>query len=400
MRTSHRATALAILALLILEQTVNPAEAATTTQLNRVTVSTRDGDYSDPIAAANNALQGDTWCVSPLPDRPCVIRILAGIYVLPQTLVIQPGVALVGAEKHQVLLIAGKGLPVAVASGGPSIANLSIVNDDPEGVALVFGGRLRGVSVQARRFALTNEFGEFRVPGGFDLANSEISADGMAVVVQTVDVVLPFRARNSRIIGGTRAMLVKRSGGFFLRDCEVAARSSDVSGGIIAIEIEVTELGVDITGGSIFAENTGGGASAGLSIALDLHDIDISSNVRMMNTQVFGGIQLDRDNAGFDTFDGVNIKARSEGIVSVAEGGNTRVLRSRIDAPVALDLRVESAQPVEINQSFLKGDVKLHQNPTKIKSSVLTGTLSGGEITCRNVYDANYLLHSSDCPTN
>ena len=103
---STRATALLILPLLVLVQTAARAAAD-----NRVIVAKRDGDYSNPIAAAKNALEGDRWCISPsLPQQPCVIEIRAGIYVLPQTLIVPAGVALVGQDKRQVMLVAAKGV--------------------------------------------------------------------------------------------------------------------------------------------------------------------------------------------------------------------------------------------------------------------------------------------------
>ena len=203
---STRATALLILPLLILGQTAAHAAGD-----NRVIVSKRDGDYSNPIAAAKNALEGDRWCVSPsLPKQPCVIEIRAGIYVLPQTLVVPAGVALVGQDKREVLLVAGKGVRQAVASRGPSIAQLSIVNYEPDGIALVFGAALRSVALRARAVALTNAGDGFEVPGGFDISNSEISADRVAVQVSVVNIVLPFHARHSRIYGGFRAIGIDR----------------------------------------------------------------------------------------------------------------------------------------------------------------------------------------------
>jgi hypothetical protein len=115
---------------------------STTPGNNSVTVAPSGGNYSSPVTAANNALQGDHWCASPqLPASPCVMNIAAGIYILPSTLNIPDPVKVVGAGRTATLLVAAKLLPIAVTSRGRGFSDLSIFNHQDTGGAegLVFG---------------------------------------------------------------------------------------------------------------------------------------------------------------------------------------------------------------------------------------------------------------------
>ena len=115
---------------------------------NQVVVSPINGDYVDPITAANNALAGDKWCVRTPPSRPaCILNIAAGIYILPSTLLVPADVSLVGAEKREVQLVAGNTVTgAAVVSQGPEVSDLSIIAKQPGLTGLVFSHNLNRVS--------------------------------------------------------------------------------------------------------------------------------------------------------------------------------------------------------------------------------------------------------------
>jgi hypothetical protein len=400
------------------------AAAPGTRRRNVVTVSKRGGDYSDPIAAAKNAYEGDVWCALPRPrEPPCVIEIHSGIYVLPETLLVPEGVAVVGQEQRQVLLLAARRISPTVASRGPLIAKLSIVNDERVGTALVFAATLRSVTLRARGTALTNigssfEFPGtfFEVPGNFDIADSEIYGGGSGVSAGIVVAAPSFRARHSRIHAGRRAISFTSdvsTGDLLLRDCEISVAGAD-GGAVTGIEIDATDGRVEIIGGSISVQWTGG-ADSGNATGLDLHDIRGANDILLRNTSlVVGGAKFNRavvlDKEGFGgvhTFDGVNIAVApggeptvpAVGIRAVEAGGETHLRRTHIDAPLAMDWQIDCcAQPVEIQQSFINGDVNVDQAPTQVRSSVVTGALRGTDVVCRNVYDANFVLHRNACP--
>jgi hypothetical protein len=109
---------------------------STTPGNNSVTVAPSGGNYTSPVTAANNALQGDHWCASPqLPGSPCVMTIAAGVYILPSTLNIPEPVKVVGAGRTATLLVAAKGLGTAVSSRGRGFSDLSIINHQDSGGA-------------------------------------------------------------------------------------------------------------------------------------------------------------------------------------------------------------------------------------------------------------------------
>ena len=81
-----------------------------------VTVDKTGADYTDPVTAAQNAFAGDTWCVAPQPDQPCVMAIGEGVFILRETLGIG-GLVVAGAGKGATLLVADNGVETAVFGG-------------------------------------------------------------------------------------------------------------------------------------------------------------------------------------------------------------------------------------------------------------------------------------------
>jgi hypothetical protein len=366
-------------------------EATHAKRRNHVIVSSQNGDYPNPIAAAENALTGDSWCVSPqLPKHPCVINILAGIYILPQTLSVPAGVALQGVEKHRVLLVAGRGVPVAVASEGPLIRDLSIISDEPGGIALAFNQRLRRVFISARFMALAGGdvccFPGFPGPTAFDISDSEI-------VGRIEGVLASLRAERSRISGDIRIAGLEK----------LELRNTHVSATRVVQDLILTNetLGdVVIIGGSLTAPG-----NYALAV-LDILGRDIGRDIEILivGTHVNGSIRLNRETEGFNTFDGVTVIGEIDSGGPVT--GTTTILRSYIDASarpneLALWLGGELAEPIRIRESFVKGAVRLATSGhATITSSVLAGPLLGNRnnMTCKNVFDENYQRFESSCP--
>jgi hypothetical protein len=83
-------------------------------------VAASGGHYTDPLAAAANADQGDAWCRSASDDparHPCVISIAPGVYELASTLVVPARVAVIGYGPQMTVLTARPGVAATVQLG-------------------------------------------------------------------------------------------------------------------------------------------------------------------------------------------------------------------------------------------------------------------------------------------
>ncbi|HNP35000.1 MAG TPA: DNRLRE domain-containing protein [Woeseiaceae bacterium] len=111
-------------ARLVLSNSSNTASA------NVVTVAPENGDYDNPVAAAANAHEGDTWCDRRV-ESLCKIIIEAGTYEITGPIVLD-GVSLLGYGPALSVLRAAPGVRTVVQINSEelsTVANLTIVND-------------------------------------------------------------------------------------------------------------------------------------------------------------------------------------------------------------------------------------------------------------------------------
>ena len=147
-----------------------------------VTVDKTGADYTDPVAAAQNAFAGDTWCVAPQPDHPCVMAIGEGVFILRETLDIS-GLVVAGAGKGATLLVADNGVETAVAASNSRLSGLTIVNSQPGGAQTIgllgAGGsmQLHDAAIHVSGAARNLGVGKRHV-NSFEILDSEITAVG------------------------------------------------------------------------------------------------------------------------------------------------------------------------------------------------------------------------------
>ena len=370
-------------------------------QRNQVIVSPRKGDYPDPIGAAKNAYEGDHWCISPkLPKHPCVIKILSGIYVLPETLHVPAGVALQGVETREVLLLAGRGVSVGVLSEGPLIADLSIGSDEPNGIALAFNNKLRRVHVSSAGGGLVDVYlagVSYTTAVNFDLVDCEIQADGSAIYSEGASL----QIRSSRLISKLSTIYVGYMGELSIKDSSITMTGDSPDGAIYADE---TQGDIEIIGGTISATYPEGWGSS-----IELHDM-YAVDFIMIGTHVAGDIYLDGEfGVGNNILDGVTIKGSFNALSYLSS--NTTIRRSLIDAsdsnqPIAIRYGGDDAtRPLEVFGSWIIGETRINDGvlspgPATFFSTILSGPLVGDRayLTCKNVLDANYVDYQNTCP--
>jgi hypothetical protein len=376
---------------------------------NEVTVAKSGGDYENPVDAARNAYSGDNWCQSPADGRPCRINIAPGIFVLPETLVLDGLFVVTGAGKGQTLLVADNGVTVAVANAatgtgtfGTTLSNLSIVNHQP------------GADEAT----------------GFQMNNLNAVLQGVAVSVAG--------AANGTGIGGTDSPE--------LTDCDVTVTASQSTVGIsAAVSIDMQRTRVSATGGAL--RNTGleydfpeGGIFAtdsNVVAAGGLEAFAVSGSARWTGGEVTA-IADDRAVGIGDRRDGVTVvtgarviaRAGRDGtaitlstirgtqriVDSYLEGSQTGVwfmsqagglnelIRSQITGgQIAIRSTMEETGAAEISQVIARGAIaiSIESDPmvVNIAGSVLAGqrNYGGSTMSCTDTYDENYEQLDSNC---
>jgi len=305
---------------------------------NSVTVAPSGGDYTSPLAAADNALQGDHWCVSPqLPTNPCMLNIAAGLYYLPNTLNIPEGVMVVGAGRTATLLLASKGSVAVVSSRGRGLSDLSLINHQDQGGSngLVFA------------------FGP----------NDNPAPGANQITRVTIDVVAPD--------GGT-GITTREVGDSRLEDVKIIVRGRFATGisqfmpPVQIVNSVIDVVGTEVAAGIAQQEFAGG-----------------PSNIRGTSISAQGPLVFTR---GIDAA-GVSTPLHISDSSIVSNG-------------IALSMNGKS--PITISHSTLRGDrwYVTGEAPITATDSILDGGASygSGQATCSNVYDRSYQLLTNTCP--
>ena len=169
------------------------------------------------------------------------------------------------------------------------------------------------------------------------------------------------------------------------------------------MEIRDTPGDIEITDSTISVQSS--------MPAEGLHFHDFIGSLTMLNTKIHviggagsTGIVLDRDSGvGSDTFDGVTIQAE-RALEELQESPESLlIVRSYLEGTRGDSALWDSPgfSHIEIDQSFLNGTLGVSDAAVTVTSTVLAGPvlLDPGAV-CKNVYDAQFVLHKNDCPTN
>jgi hypothetical protein len=397
----------------ILHITTNPSD-------NIATVGKSGAEYTDPVTAARNAYAGDTWCQSPTVAAPCRIQVAQGVFILQETLSLPNLVSLAGAGKDITLLIARRGIEVAVATGlgGPSdIADLAIVNSQSStsravGVDLENQCSLARVAIHVSGSVSPTAIDASSTAGNVTVVDSAISAHGGQTAVGMRLAGPDGQLRNLTVAatggtlenigidnpnvfiatmlnvealadGGNRAVAAQNRSHEdgntpSITDSRFTARSNAVAIGLSM---------VNVAGGSVLRTRAfalGGTSGVGASIGLDGppqgSPITIEGLVAAGNTvalSVAGG--------------------RSQLLKGVHLTSEGTALRSEIDfatntIPVIEDSFLEAPVAIDIGNGF---DDFIARHLTNV---VLAGERRNiGGLSCTEVYDENYDLLDASC---
>jgi hypothetical protein len=371
-----------------------------------VTVDKTGADYTDPVTAAQNAFAGDTWCVAPQPDQPCVMAIGEGVFILRETLGIG-GLVVAGAGKGATLLVADNGVETAVSGGNARLSDLTIVNSQPGG-AQATGMRASGtvqlhdaaihVSGAARNLAIGK-----RSVVSLEILDSEITAAGQDSTgietlvpsepnaVMTVERSLVSAAgtaldETETDIGPTVRLIDSRISGNIDYGPESTLLDivrTEVVGNVSAANDSIR---VRITGSYIKGVVGAGGQMSG-------HDVDIT------DTTVEGVVIADHGSGTF-TFDGLHLLGELR-----LGTARVQILRSHISSlsnAAALSLGA-GAFDVQLEQTFVQGALAVAVaagSKLQSSSSVLAGPISASPtavLSCADTYGADYELLTALC---
>jgi len=377
---------------------------------NHVLVAPTGGDYTDPVEAANNALVGDHWCVSPqLPASPCTMKIAAGIYVL-QTVFSPPlELSVSGESQEETILVAAKHLNIAVVSRATSLSDLTIIDhqpDDIDATALILRNidDIPAVPPVVTRVTVSAS-GSFatalEVRDPFALSDLTLSAHGGA----TVGIEMNSPAPCTRCVvdsvgefatGVRQNPTQQRLPGMVLDQSTVTV----LGGSSASVGVEVR--GVD--GATIKNSTIAVRADVGTR-AVTLHEGG-PSTLLIMNSSLIAdgpaGLGLEHNTPDSETtLDGVRVFGSKMGIFVNYPGPATlHVLRSRVQSPDSGILGIDFHK-IDVTDSVVRAPKWFAGSDATVTAtdSVLDGATQnpGGSVTCTRVYDSAYHL-SNTCP--
>lgn len=383
----------------------------------QVTVGPVGRDYTSPVMAAQNALAGDSWCVAPAaPDQPCTIKIDAGNYVLGETLVLPPGMRVVGSGKSATFLLAVKGLESAVRSAAKEISDLSIVNNQDDRATRAVGltltsalndGDLLLSRVAVRTAGAAENLGIATGQGSATLVQVDVAAGSGrhatgigfegGLTLQLVDSTVAAAGATDSNTGIRQ--VAPQSGSVRLKDTAVM-----VAGGANATGLSEDDEGSPgpvVIGGEISVHSPG--------IAVGIANTAYAGNVEVTGTRmnVVGGVSgvgiFHTGDAGRTLLDGASLFASHVGVES--GGGRyliTDIKRSHVTAG-EVAVRINDGQTVLIHDSIVKATSWLSMTQAgrvEAAGSVLDGAVdyAGSTKNCTAVYDRNYTLLPNSCP--
>jgi hypothetical protein len=382
---------------------------------NSVTVSKTGGDYSDPVTAANNAYGGDRWCVVPQwPDKPCVMAIGDGVFILSETLSIPEGLAVSGNGRGNTMLVADNGVETAVFSSFAKvkISDLTIVNSQPG------GARTIGLKLQPPQVVL----------------GTTVQLHGVAIHVS----------------GAARNIAVVKNMPVEILDSEITAVGQDTSGITVvdpAMEHASVRLERSHVSAQIALEEPDNNFDGVSMLVVDSHvagDVSFSasqSNFQIVGSQVVGNVDAvsghhlikeSRIIGNAELFTAAGPTLRHEiidtyvqGNVTINTGGHnsafvdgltvhgTLMLRDRPHTVVRSYVQSATTAPAlflfggeaHLEQTFVQGALAVAADPDRggridAASSVLAGPVSVAPVlraSCTDTFGADYELLSATC---
>lgn len=387
---------------------------------NLVTVAKSGGDYADPIAAANNAFSGDTWCHSTgSQTSSCTMQIKAGIFILPGTLTLPPGISVTGDGTGDTQLIARKGLELAVIAQANFLSDLTIVNNQ-NGLARAIGLRSTETSGSLPITRVTIRVAGAKENVGFQSVGPEDTVLTQSTIVATggdnafgIDNNLGFA--NTTLVDSTVMALdgkvnnigitqfMDDSGEISLQDSTVVAAGGSYAAGL---SLGDEDSSYSIIRGTISASSSTGAARAIAGGEADSGLEVIGTNLSASGPSAIGifwyGV---RPNV---LLDGVQIRSTGIAFSSYIEDvGNVRITRSQL-AGGTLGMRIEAHRlNVDMDSTVLRAPTVFGSSQPGsasfgllLKNSVLDGTLSfptGTTASCSVVYNKDYVILRSNC---
>lgn len=328
----------------------------------KVTVAVSGGDYPDPVSAASNALNGDTWCAVPPPRKSCTIHLAAGIYSLNRTIELPPGVALVGEEKDESIILSSASPVIHVQ--GSAISDLTAFGQSTviSTESADSGLRLERISLQREAFGI--------VRGGSTLVMDDVG--GTTKIVDS-DITSIAREPQGQILEVAAIRSIFREGARLeiLRSRLIARSSSTADrvvglflndrGGMRSLVLKDTSItapiSIDIGSPNLIPMHRRIRITGGVMTGA-INGVAGGTGLQLLGAQV-GSIRWTF--SGDSILDGVSIVSPSEDIAAAAfssfpQGQAARlfVLRSKLIGGF-VGLNVPTAVEVHIESSILTG---------------------------------------------
>lgn len=382
------------------------------TQDNDVTVAPSGADYTSPAVAANNAFQGDTWCVSPRQDKHCAIHVAAGIYV--GGFALPAGVDLLGDGKGDTLIFGGLHVANSLITDLSLIATGPAIDGRSEGVA-----QLERVSVRATLLeadspadAVSAAF----VGAGVLLTDSDVTVESNDASFRALAFDCLDACGEVKVVRSDISVVARVAGAGFLamqdsgRSTSVEVEDSTIS--VLGKSSAICLNSLDEDNQLIrFVRTSIAVSSSGTASGFTSSDFFMRGfpHVELIDSKVgvhgdAGATFLDWE-AGQVLLDGSVVDATTVG--ARMRFGAITVRRSQLTASqTALDLLGADA---DIESSFLRGATAIHAKSDEIspyvthvqaRSSVLAGAVtleSDATATCERVYDQTFALRRADC---
>jgi hypothetical protein len=386
--------------------------AAAQARDNHVTVSQNGGDYMTLVAAAENAREGDQWCVAPSAQHPCVIHIGSGIFFNEERLVVPGGVHLVGDGKNETLLVGGG----IVASGRVSdltISSAGTALEQDESASLDFLVQRVALRGGAVGLDVSDSNTVLRIVDS-DIVAIDRSAEkvyGIFARTRTGQVRV-IRTRITAIGGqetwGYNDNSDERFGDIAIRECTVFA-SGEQAATALLLNNELSDY--TVIGGSFTAISPGSAISIATSESSVKSITVVGAKATAQGGQSAAGVNWGDSQGGATLIlDGVSIDATDAVLVRLGEGavrasiwrsqlfGSRTALSTTIGLPGSVTLGIASSL-LQAPTAVSIGNTQLEARSSVFAGDVIFSVegLPPSSGTCRKVYDANHELLPPTC---
>jgi hypothetical protein len=342
------------------------------------------GDYADPATAMSNLA---SWCGTPSLNNRCLLRIMAGIYNLPQALTTVDYVDVEGTGQSSTVLVRGGSsdpdVATVVAAGGADLRDLAIVSSGGQHTVglLISGSRtVRNVYVSAQggtstATAVRITSGNPRIEGAF------LITFGPAPVAKTLEVT---------------------GGSSYVRRTDLVPTSTNTA----------ACTGVHVTGTSVWLEDVRIFANNGCGTNVAVQSTGTGGNRTVRRSRVIASsavtsnvvVQVDAGATGTHTIYDSDLAAGGAGAIALdnASGsGNVQVVRSQLSAGVT-GIATRGSSTTRVQHSTVSGSTQATSTEAgstlQVGASQLTGTVVGaGTHKCVGAYDSAFDPLQDDC---